>query len=449
MYIFDVQAQDSDFMNLIGAVGDCQLVLTPSYELQVVLLPKKVVLAVWPFDCLKTFSYGGSLFSFQAGRHAPRGPGEYSFITNQDHHIHSTLHKLIDNAKRSSFSSDSRISISDRPPAQLPQDGDSSSESPVSGNSDDESPYRKGYNLYVQSSPRSSPPPLPGNPPPKIPPKGAVTKSWLHERYGSSLEPETIPDKLVPQTNMPNSDEDHVYSHTLHRYPPPFNSPRQQTEDNPMIYNSLVHQGRPKKLSIDYDIAYPDQKQQTVVGEGGVKLYSYIGDDKNNENVDFPLSSPLQDVMTANPLYGSKGNLLDSVVPSLPYNEGTLPPGSQKEGTSPPRPPKGDIPSSRPSKEGTSPPQQVKDRTSPPQEGSSTEKLARPDVTANPVYITSTIRGGSPTNTDTTDNNKDKSGYTIINKAPSPQNEIIPSSVESDPPPIPERQYSFNESEHD
>ena len=450
MYIFDVQAQDSDFMNLIGAVGDCQLVLTPNYEIQVVLPPKNVVLAIWPFDCLKTFSYGGSLFSFQAGRHAPRGPGEYSFITKEDHIIHSTLQKLIDIAKRSSFSSDSRISISDRPPAQLPQDGDSSSESPVSCNSDDESPYRRGHNVYVQSSPRSSPPPLPGNPPPKIPPKGAATKSWLHERYGSSsLEPETtIPDKLVPETSMPSFDEDHVYSRTLHRYPPPLNSPHQQTEDNPMIYNSLVRQGRSKKLSIDYDIAYPDQKKQDIVGEGGVNLYSYIGDDKN-KNVDFPLSSPLQDVMTANPLYGSKGNLLDSVVPSFPYNEGTPPPGSQKEGTSPPRPPKGDMLPPQPSKEGTSPPQQVKDITSLPQEESPTEKLDHPDITANPVYITSTIRGGSPTHTDTTDNNKEKSGYTKINKAPSPQNEIIPSSVESDPPPIPERQYSFNESEQD
>ena len=103
----------------------------------------------------------------------------------------------------------------------------------------------------------------------------------------------------------------------------------------------------------------------------------------------------------------------------------------------------------QPSKEGTSPPQQVKDITSLPQEGSPTEKLDHPDITANPVYITSTIRGGSPTHTDTTDNNKEKSGYTKIDKAPSPQNEIIPSSVESDPPPIPERQYSFNESEHD
>ena len=461
-------------MNMIGVVDECQLAFTPEFEVLCVLLPSKQVVAVWPFDCLKTFSYGHGLFSFQAGRHAPRGPGEYSFITNQDHLIHNRLVKLIERARRNSSSSgsSSRFSMMDsRPPARLPiEELESSSDSPVSSTDSNQdlthSPHKRMENVYVQGSPthlspsnsmddiRDFPPPLPDLPPPKIPPKGlSPNTSWLHERYGSSLEPNKKPVK--PVFTDPNDDDessDHVYSHTIHKFPKQFDS--HDPVNDPQIYNSLVRKdsSQGKQSQGVYDIAYPGRKN--VMG-GAVYDTAYNETDNKPPSPPPPSPPPLPtngDGMTANPMYGSQSNLLDDIK-NNPISDNS--PISQ----SPPHPPKPSLDKSLSSSPDVVHP-----------------KPTLPDITANPVYITSNIRGGSPpapTNqttpisesTDTTSKKvshdssplvktdipsteKDIKGYTKIKKLSSPDHQgddIIPSSLDSDPPPIPERQYNIND----
>ena len=466
MYIYNVQAQDSDSTNLLGVYGDCQLILTPSYEI-ICALPSRQVVGVWPFDCLRNFSYGGGIFSFEAGRHAPRGPGEYSFLTRHDHLLHGRLVKLIEKAKRSSWSSStsSRLSslMDNRPPAQLPfLNRDSSSDSPVSGDNSDneESPKKKvDENVYVDSdqspvkqSPskqKTNPPPLPENPPPKVPPKALSTQEvWLHERFGPPVD--NVQRLLQSNVKHNTQDEsgDHVYSHTVH----PSASDLKASND-PEVYNSLVHQGGQSKRG-HYEMAYPDRKTP-LPGEGSATVVydtAYNDTDGLPPQAPVPIAVPslismsMAEGMTANPLYGSQANLLEDIMTNQTDSS------SPKSG-SPPLPPK--------PKSLSSSPESVK-----------LPKPSHPDITANPVYVTSNIRKGSPppsnsqnhtppinghtpptgqsSNGTLDENEKEKENkkYSKINKPPpdSPFTEsLIPGSLESDPPPIPERQYSFNE----
>lgn len=404
-------------MNLIGAVGDCQLVITPDFEVQVALLPRKEIVCIWPFDSLKTFSYGGGLFSFTSGRHAPHGSGDFSFVTSSDRVIHDTLHKLIDRARRNSTSSASSSirSMSERPPAKLPQ-SESSSDSPSSNEGEEQlrnlhqgNPRKD--NVYIAPN-EGTPPPLPNQPPPKIPPKSAsAVKSWLHERYGVGAEPEkhTTSKSPSPLEDDPEGG-DHMYSKTVHFSLKKTLPPR--GEDDPTIYNSLVHRGLARAHSKDYDIAYPDSKPHGVVNG---EMYSVISEEKESVGSKKVTSTPpIPDGMTANPLYGSSGNLLEAI-----NNNSSSPP-----------------------KDDPSPFATAIVEETPPK--------PRPDVTANPVYVTSNIRSGSPVRTETTPIDTPGSNvcrYTTINKSEGQgegQGEgQVPSSVESDaPPPIPQRLYS-------
>ena len=438
MYIFNVQAQDSEAMNLIGAMGDCQLVLTPEYEVQVVKLPRKQILCIWPFDSLKTFSFGGGLFSFTSGRHAPHGSGDFSFITSQDKLIHNTLQKLIDKARRNSTSSagsSSRASISERPPAKLPQS--SSSDSPSSNEGEEQigrivRSAQRTDNYYSGDTP---PPPLPNQPPPKIPPKGANSKAWLHERYGgTSLEAEKRSGTLQEQTE---EDGDHLYSKTIHF---PQNKP---VGDDPAIYNSLVHQGLGRKQSQDYDIAYPDTKAHTMNSD----MYSVINEEKKPTTLPMEKPRTLPSTsdsstpggdMTANPLYGSSGNLLDTISSST--SPDTFSPSTSiisQEGMS-----------TMPSIAANS--VSFSQSTSIPQ-----GDMTTPNVTANPVYVTSNVKKWPSSQNQTMPIEMPKSapidtpalvknlhGYTQIAKQEDASHVVV-ESVDSDgPPPIPNRLYS-------
>ena len=460
MYLFNVQGRDSEFMNIIGAVGDCQLVLTAECRLVAIKLPKKEVLCIWPFDTLKTFSYGGGLFSFTSGRHSPHGPGDYAFITTQDKLIHDTLQKLIDKARRSSIissGSSSHLSVSERPPAKVPSPGglymhnerdeDSSSDAITSSSEENQLGGMvlggASNNIYTEAdvSP-SHPPPLPNQPPPKIPPKGlsgaTPGKAWLHDRYHSSASPEV-------DTASKESGGDHLYSHTVH--PGKVSS---STEDNPSIYNALVHNG--KTATANYELAYPKPAQQVIQG---TENYSFISQDsaqKPTKPIDVaPPAPPMNPVgMTTNPLYGSTGNLLEAIesASSLSPSNKPFPPESVTD----------PLPSSDPLSE-VSPEEKPKQPT-------------RPDVTANPTYVTTTLKEAPPTpkiennppTTTTITENGDSEPlpireYSKVSKpVPFPEvskgsdnvpgslgSEMMASSVSSDPPPIPEREYSFSD----
>jgi hypothetical protein len=239
-----------------------------------------------------------------------------------------------------------------------------------------------------------------------------ANKSWLHERYGGSLEDKGADDNK-------ENDTEHVYSKTVHYQGKNVQSP--VSEENPLVYNLLVHKGSIKKPRQDYDIAFPEPNP---IIEGN--MYSHIAGEQPTENKRMsttasvmtpPTSSPpagtTQEGMTANPLYGSSGNLLEAISSSTSFSssiEGSLPPP---------------IP---PLVENTD-----EDKT----------KNSRPDVTANPVYVTTNvIKEQLPPATPPVRPPKNSFGYTEINKSSSQEDD----SNDDKPPPIPQRLLS--ESDH-
>ncbi len=471
-----MKAEESNFMSILGVHGDCQLALTPTFEILCALMPSRQVIAVWPLDCLRTFAYGNGVFSFEAGRHAPHGPGEYSFITQHDHLIHGRLTKLIAKAKRNSLSSSSSRYDS-RPPARLPvQDRDSSSDSHNSEN--DENVYLGPLRSPDQgSNVKTTFPPLPDLPPPHIPPKGSVYQEPSLQRMEQPVD--SVGRFLQSNVNPPKDESggDHVYSHTIHSKPNYSHGP----SDDPQIYNSLVHDGVVKRGS-GYEMAYPKHNAPITIQGSANVVYdtAYNDTDGHNKRPGLnnlpPIPGSLGDGMTANPLYGSKGNLLEDILNKQILDNNS--PQSQ----SPPLPPKPKSMSSSP-------------------ETSKLPKPSHPDVTANPVYEStgSGILGHSsppingqtppfnsrsppnnrqslpnnrqsppnnrhspPNNSSLPLNNSQKDnvpeeyerkgyaikGYSKVNKqiiSDSFQDSFIPGSMESDPPPIPDRQCSFNE----
>ena len=451
-----MKAQESNSMKTIGVFGECQLALTSTFEILCVLIATQQVTAVWPLGCLRNFSCGNGVFSFESGRHAPQGPGEYSFITQHDHLIHGRLVKLMDKAKRSSSGSgSSRLSsaMDNRPPAQLPiQNRDSSSGSPVSSHSDSDGlpEIKIRDNVYMAPpkttdgilASKTTPPPLPEVPPPKIPPKGLTSSDPMMEQRVDSVG------RFLQGNAPPDDSGDHVYSHTLHR-----KVSQNGNADNPQIYNSLVHEGRPKRPS-NYEIAYPDQKSSMpVVDSNSSSVYDTAYNDTDGRRqkpvlANIPPTIPGSlDGMTANPLYGSQGNLLEDIMSNQVFT-------STPQAESPPLPPK--------PKSLSSSPESVK-----------LPKPSHPDVTANPVYVSSNITSSGSVVLDCSSPNDNHSppigissppsngiqkenipdtgyyitGYSKVHKKVSEsfQETFIPGSMESDPPLVPERQGSFNE----
>ena len=376
-------------MAVIGVSGNCRLVLTSNYEVHCVLLPKKQIAAVWPFECLRNYSYGNGFFSIEAGRHSPHGPGAFSFITNQDKLIHDQLERLINKRKRDSVSSESssRFSVSERPPAKLPNE-ESSSESPISsGNSDSDIEHLDNVRLSHALDPVNTfdmtlglenqlaarPPPIRGLPP-KLPPKGVSQRTsgelkaeWFNRRFGHALNGE----REAP-VGSENS-EDHVYSHTLHRTSAGSLSPT--STNDPLVYNSLVREGASvpsptkKDEGMVYDVAYPHQ------GPAHVPNYdiAYTKERtsppaKAKDEARFSPPRPPKfgdDDTTPNPLYGSqRGSFLEDSVdgrhwlPSVSHHYSTDPSIGHEIAVTGPK------------------------------------KTVVPDVTANPVYVISTVGGG-------------------------------------------------------
>ena len=463
-YVFHVQAQDSDCMNVIGVYGDCLLALTPNFELLCAQAGTKQLLARWPFDCLKSYSHGSGLFSFIAGRHSPHGPGEYGFITGQDKTIHRMVEKLIDKAKRGSVSSGSSSTFShidQRAPLPTPgqqpleQDSPPMSTSSSSGSDADDpasEPQRKRaeQNVYIKSSPTPGeedlPPQLPSKPPPRLPPKGAAAVSepsaWLADRYrpgaiGGLSSPEPSPTETPPGG-------DHVYSRTIHRYP---GATSPVPGDDPSIYNSLVREKStggtlpvgasrvPSRGKGDYELAYPAIKEShynTAYTEDGKRASSQSPtSDTQIEAVDMP-APPISgdgNSMTANPLYGSQANILDEIITHPLASPATIELPNISDGIAAMR-----------------------------STDTTIEGAARKPNDLNPVYVESvlqTVPAPLPTLEPVSASNgaaalsteKDGKGYTKVSKTSPPaspkeeQSTNRTSESNEQPPPLPERHY--------
>ena len=379
-------------MNAIGLHGDCLLALTTGLEIQCALFPSRQVVAVWPFETLRTYWFGDGIFGFEAGRRSPRGEGKYNFATKQDEEIYKTLAYYIKKAKKDSVTGvSSSKAMDERPPAPLPADT-TKDETPLpSSESEEDHQHEDHLQASVLGYDSVNPSSMYPTKPLVVQRSGSLKSrvqnvdvsstspaylrrirthlghNWLHESvqqpHGRHSDPfitlEGVPPAALTCEDIQSRDPlaEDTFSHTLHLFPAPFNS--QSTKHNVVgesLYNALVHTGAPstkrkeRTSSEDdttlYDVAFPVNP-----GKGGRGVlpktegeYStaYIKDQNTNvPRTRMPISKmplgpePLKDEppkgsppkskpqlvkkkeseegLTMNPLYGSQDNLLSAI----------------------------------------------------------------------------------------------------------------------------------------
>ena len=190
----------SESTDLIEARSTCLLALTVGSEIICATFPRRQVLGVWPYDCLRGYWCKDRVFGFEAGRRSPRGEGIFEFLTDNNENIYRNLEKAILKVQQGNI----------RPPLPSP----SSDTPPVSTSSSDEDhpppPYMKEQPLQKTGSLRA-PLPAPGPNLRRVKTHTGVNK-WLNDTYdpGSPSNPR--------QSLSPLSSED-PYSHTVHVRP--------------------------------------------------------------------------------------------------------------------------------------------------------------------------------------------------------------------------------------
>ena len=324
-----MQVAATDSAKLIGAVGDCLLVLSKG-DLYCTLASSHKVVGVWPYDSLRRYYCIDGMFGFVAGRRSPRGEGEFKFVTSQKEDIYHRLERAIHRAKRGSAGSPSSIEgasskyVDSRPPAPLPS-GElpiERQETPVpTSESEDEifqsDPVKRSSIISNQSSvKRLMKEPVASDISPaygQFNSSGASGRSgrshassspWLHESVSMVPQPQESSSSSKPVTSsevtpkrpplpparnsqismVPVASEEDTYSHTVHAVPEQFQKKAMATEHNVVgdnFYNALVHrrsqESRREKASSSsrpgseedvklYDVAYPEGR--TVISSG-------------------------------------------------------------------------------------------------------------------------------------------------------------------------------------
>lgn len=350
-YEYKVQAQVSDSMNLIEAKGKCLLALTPNNEIVCATLTTRQILGVWPYDSLRRYWCGQTMFGFEAGRRSPRGEGLFTFGTDRDEQLYRTLEKCIVRAKKGGTDS--------RPPAPLPSNSTNSDTPPVSTSEsdEDESPLlpsipnrlprpNKTQSVRAGGGEGNMSGPSPAQLRRMKTHTGIVTEShkWLHQSVDSRPVHEQY--EPPPTVRMEEDTQESTYSHTVHTFPAPFQKRMsQQTVSSGSTYHRLHSQppataptgttapvagysDLPEEDMRVYDVAFqpdPSGNTQTIPTEG---QYTILGQPDPSRVVREPskvpgpsLGDPLSskkspprrhsdDTLTSNPLYGSQDNLL-------------------------------------------------------------------------------------------------------------------------------------------
>ena len=151
LYVYPVCVQDNNHSRQLGVKGDCYLAVSAKKELLCALLSSRQVVGVWPLGTLRRYWCEDGVLGFEAGRHSPRGEGEYLFSTNQDAEIYDVLKQLTAQGDVKELSA--------RPPAPLPPT------KPVvpagsTRRSEDREEDDKKYDVVAQSPPSLPPKPL-------------------------------------------------------------------------------------------------------------------------------------------------------------------------------------------------------------------------------------------------------------------------------------------------
>ena len=340
-----VEPQSSSHTSLIGANGECLLAITTDSEILCALASSRQVVGVWPFNCLRRYWCGESVFGFEAGKRSPRGEGTYTFATPQDEEIYCTLKRYIDRAKQASLHGNRHRppglkgvagggggggDLDNRPKLPLPQDsahksasdeervpsGDEYAQIPLSqdvlvGRPRSTSPHQRRGSLHHTDV---------SGPNPMYVLKRAQTarpkriQQWVEQTEAAIAAQEggavggadTPPLPLQPRArNSPTAlAEEDMYSHTQHVMPAPFQ--RHATAHNVVeesTYHTLVHDKFSRRASEGgggggegiYSIAYPSggEGRQIMLPEAGNEYGTLGRDAVDLKNGLPPSSSPL------------------------------------------------------------------------------------------------------------------------------------------------------------
>ena len=316
---YRVQVAETDSAKLIGASGECLIVLS-KVDLYLVSASSKKVIGAWPYDSLRRYYCIEGMFGFVAGRRSPRGEGEFKFVTSQKEDIYHRLERAILRAKRGSHGSTSsseeaKGGVDNRPPAPLPNSQQQQlpprQETPVQTSESDEDPFRNSPTFSPTLKAIMTDPPASDISPAygrfdsnssgrRVGREGGgryQSSVWLHESVSVVPQPQESSNKkpnpepqvpkrppLPPSRNsqismVPVASEDDTYSHTVHPIPEQFQ--KKTVEHNIVggtMYNALVHQrpqnthGRSSRPTSDadtnlYDIAFPEGRK--VISSGG------------------------------------------------------------------------------------------------------------------------------------------------------------------------------------
>ena len=320
---------ETDSAKLIGAAGECLLVLSKGH-LYLASASSKKVMGVWPYDSLRRYYCIEGMFGFVAGRRSPRGEGEFKFVTSQKEDIYHRLERAILRAKRgsdgsTSSSEEAKGGVDNRPPAPLPSSQQQQQqqqlpprqETPVQTSESDEDPFRNSPTFsptlkeIINDPPASEISPAYGrfgsNSSGQRVGRGGGSggggggrgqgSPWLHESVSVVPQPQEsgnkkpTPEPQVPKrpplpptrssqiSMVPVVSEEDTYSHTVHPVPEQFQKRNiEHRVVSETMYNALVHQrpqnthGRSSRPTSDadtnlYNIAFPEGRK--VISSGG------------------------------------------------------------------------------------------------------------------------------------------------------------------------------------
>ena len=335
-----VEAQSWSHTSLIGAHGECLLAITTNSEILCALASSRQVVGVWPFNCLRRYWCGESVFGFEAGKRSPRGEGTFTFATTQDEEIYRMLKRYIDKAKQVSLHGNRHRpvglaggtggvgggDVENRPKLPLPAESPAHI-SPAGLSNEDRIPSGEEYaqiplqDVLVGLPSSTSPLQRRGSlhhtdvsgPNPMYSLKRAQTarpkriQQWVEqteaaitaqgrEEGGAVGGTNTPPLPVLPRVRKSATmlAEEDMYSHTQHVMPAPFQ--RHATVHNVVeesTYHTLVHEKCKRRASEGgggggegiYSIAYPSggDGRQVMIPEAGNE-YGTLG---SRDAVDF------------------------------------------------------------------------------------------------------------------------------------------------------------------
>ena len=338
-FVCTVEAQSWSHTSLIGAHGECLLAITTNSEILCALASSRQVVGVWPFNCLRRYWCGESVFGFEAGKRSPRGEGTFTFATSQDDEFYRMFKRYINKAKQVSLHGNRHRpvglaggtggmrggDVENRPKLPLPESP--AHKSPAGFSDEDRIPSGEEYaqippqDVLVGRPSSTSPLQRSGSlhhtdvsgPNPMYGLKRAQTarpkriQQWVEqteaaitaqgtEEGGAVGGANTPPPPVLPRVREPPTTlaEEDMYSHTQHMMPAPFH--KHATVHNIVeesTYHTLVHEKCKRRASEGgggggegiYSIAYPSggEGRQVMIPEAGNE-YGTLG---SRDAVDF------------------------------------------------------------------------------------------------------------------------------------------------------------------